>query len=244
MQPLDTCCHEEQRWNERRLAQTVHVPALRLWSYRAPGVVLGCSQRAHYERLSRGDAGIDIVARQAGGGAVLTGPWMLSASIVLPHGHPLASPNLVHSYRWLGELYAAVLRRRGIAAHAINPAEAARLQAGTQAPDWACYGGYSPWEVVVGQRKIVGLAQVRRRTGVLLVAGLLLEQPDWSLLSRAMGQPPADADALFSCTTSCAQQRGPGDWLDEIAGPLRRALDYALFELEAPALCPETLAIY
>eukprot|EP01034_Spumella_vulgaris_P044296 gene44296-55086_t len=44
-------------------------------------------------------------------------------------------------------------------------------QAGRGHLGWACYGGYSPWEVVVGRRKLVGLAQVRRRGGVLLVAG-------------------------------------------------------------------------
>lgn len=233
---MPACCEEEQVWNERRLAEPVTSPALRLWTYRAPGVVLGCAQRRLYE-LGQGvpadGSAITVIPRMAGGGAVLTGPWMLSVSVVLPHGHPLLTASLVDSYRWLGEVFASVLRGQGFACHAITPAEAARLQEqrGSDALDWACYGGYSPWEVVAGGRKLVGLAQVRRRTGVLLAAGLLLDQPDWQLLTGAMGRPVEQAAQLAACNTSCTQLRGAGNWREAIAGPLQRALEYALFDL-------------
>ncbi len=36
----------------------------------------------------------------------------------------------------------------------------------------ACYGTLSPWEVVVGRRKLVGLCQVRRRPGALYQIGV------------------------------------------------------------------------
>lgn len=239
--PALACCEEEQAWNERRLAVPVARPALRLWTYRAPGVVLGCAQRRLYELGPANGSDIAVIPRMAGGGAVLTGPWMLSVSVVLPHGHPLLPASLVDSYRWLGEAFAGVLRGQGFSCHAITPAEAARLQSerGSDALDWACYGGYSPWEVVAGGRKLVGLAQVRRRTGVLLTAGLLLDQPDWRLLTGAMGRPDAEADALAACNTSCAQMLGARDWADAIAGPLRRAIEYALYDVPEAAAAHE-----
>lgn len=256
-QPALATCRDEQAWNARQLGQPADGPAMQLWCYDTPGVVLGCSQRAlldgalaNAQAVARTgaqaapggidavprQAGIDVVLRQAGGGAVLTGPWMLSASVLLPHGHPLASAQLVHSYRWLGELYAGVLRSLGIAAHAIAPEEARALQreAGERL-SWACYGGYSPWEVVAGRRKIVGLAQVRRQGGVLLVAGLQLARPDWLLLTRALGRPDSEAGALAACNTSCEEEAGGEGWLDAVAAPLRRALSYALFELAPSA---------
>lgn len=216
-------CLQEQDWNQRQLAQTAHDPAWRLWGYQVPGLVLGCSQR---NALDSGPAAaIEVVSRQAGGGAVLVGPWMLSASVVLPNAHALVPGNLVASYRWLGELHAALLEDMGIAAHALAPEEARALQKAVPVElVWACYGGFSPWEVVVGQKKIVGLAQVRRRTGVLLVAGLLLDRPDWALLARAMDKPAMHAALLEDGTTSCAQQLGRKVLLPEI-GP---ALAYAL----------------
>lgn len=219
-------CLQEQDWNQRQLAQTAHDPVWRLWGYQAPGLVLGCSQR---NSLSADSAAIEVVSRQAGGGAVLVGPWMLSASVVLPNAHALVPGNLVASYRWLGELYAALLQDLGIAAHALAPDEARALQQAVPTElAWACYGGFSPWEVVVGQKKIVGLAQVRRRTGVLLVAGLLLDRPDWALLVRAMDKPATHAALLEDGTTSCAQQLGRKVPLPEIDSALAHALQNAI----------------
>lgn len=198
-------CAEEQAWNRARLAEPVLRPAVRLWTYAAPGIVLGCAQASLRERLA--GCTTPFAQRDSGGGAVLTGPWMLSASIVLPAGHALVGTGTVSSYRWLGVLHAGLLRDLGIGAYAVPPEEA-RLALPADALKWACFGGLSPWEVVVGQRKIVGLAQVRRRTGVLLTSGTLIAPPEWPLLCGALGGDPADADRLRACTTSCAEQLG------------------------------------
>jgi lipoate-protein ligase A len=190
------------------LREPVTEPRVRLWTYRVPGVVLGCSQTALRERLVAGHAlAGSVVQRGSGGGAVLTGPWMVSASVVLPPDHPLLGRSTLSSYRWLGALHAGLLRDAGIPAYAIPPEEV-RLRPGDARLKWACYGGLSPWEVVVGHRKIVGLAQLRRRTGVLMTSGTLIAPPDWSLLCGALGQDARDAALLDDCTTSFAQQLG------------------------------------
>lgn len=200
--------YEEQAWNAAQLREPVTEPRVRLWTYRTPGVVLGCSQAALRERLVAGHAlAGSVVQRGSGGGAVLTGPWMVSASVVLPPDHPLLGRSTLSSYRWLGALHAGLLRDAGIAAYAIPPEEV-RLRPGDTRLKWACYGGLSPWEVVVGSRKIVGLAQLRRRTGVLMTSGTLIAPPDWSLLCGALGQADGDAELLDDCTTSFAQQLG------------------------------------
>jgi lipoate-protein ligase A len=198
-------CAEEQDWNRAQLAEPVVRPVVRLWTYAAPGIVLGRAQAA----LHPGKAGgpTPVVQRDSGGGAVLAGPWMLSASIVLPADHPLVGTGTVSSYRWLGVLHAGLLRDHGIAAYAVPPEEL-QMAPPDRSLKWACFGSLSPWEVVVGQCKIVGLAQVRRRTGALLTSGTLIAPPDWPLLCAAVGADPGDADRLRACTTSCADQLG------------------------------------
>ena len=205
----------EQQWNERQLAQPIREPAWRLWRYRRPMVVLGCSQRRLMGAIDDA-SGAPILVRESGGGAVLTGPWMLGMSVALPANHPLVVGGPVDSYRWLGERVARVLREAGLAgAHAIAPE---RLRAAYRSRpigtcdgvDWACFGGLSPWEVLAGDgRKIVGLAQVRRRNGVLLVGGVLLEASPWSLLCRSLACPDTDAHRLTLVTTSCRDEIGP-----------------------------------
>jgi lipoate-protein ligase A len=201
---------EEQAWNRAQLAQPVTAPRWRVWNYEQPAIVLGCSQRAHYERLQATPGGppMEALLRESGGGAVLTGPWMLGLSLVLPNSHPWLGQGLLESYRHLGQLFAELLVAQGVPARALPPAELPAQQAALVARrlpvlDWACFGNLSPWEVVDAQgRKVVGLAQRRRQTGVLLVAGLLLTEPLWRRVCDALGRGE-DETVLRERTVSC-----------------------------------------
>lgn len=187
------------------MAEPVTQPRFRVWTYRDPAIVLGCSQRARQaDAAARLPPGMGIMVRPSGGGAVLTGPWMVSASVVLPLAHPWVQGRLPESYRGLGQLHVDVLAELGVSARALPEAEVAAVNE-RRGPvvGWACYGSLAPWEVVdAAGRKLVGLAQRRQRTGVLLVAGTLVTVPDWALLCDAMGQP-GDASAMLRRTVSC-----------------------------------------
>ena len=223
---IDACA--EQVWNERQLAEPVRAPAWRIWTYREPAIVLGCSQR-RLLAAARDDTDIALLLRGSGGGAVLAGPWMLGLSVALPAHHALAVTGVVASYRWLGELLATLLRDAGMAARAL-PAEAARARAPPASLTWACFGGLSPWEVVAGDRKIAGLAQVRRRHGVLWVGGLLLDTPDWPLLCQPLGYEAEMEAALASVTTSWTQECGARPETKVVAATLEAQLRAALQE--------------
>lgn len=153
--------------------------------------MLGCSQRNLRDDIERRLQGrAELTVRESGGGAVLTGPWLVSVSVVLPPEHPWVCNGLIDSYRHLGQLHVAALKAFGVAARALPPQELPRAhEAGAvSSVNWACFGGLSPWELVNAQgRKLVGLAQRRCRTGVLLVAGTLVGPVDWALLCDAMG---------------------------------------------------------
>lgn len=186
----------EQRWNSAALAGELELPAVRVWTYLRPGVVLGRTQRLDEERRARARrVGLDVCERSTGGGAVLAGPWLLAASVVLPAGHPLVVPSIPASYRWIGELHAALLRDAGIAASvAAQPIDAGELR-------WACYGGLSHGEIAIEGRKLLGLAQARRRAGTLFSTGLLVGATPWADLAEVMGEPPSAARALAERTT-------------------------------------------
>jgi lipoate-protein ligase A len=191
----------EQAWNDASLAHPVTRPEACLWRYPEPAVVLGRSQQALQGTLA--PSGLPVVARRAGGGAVLVGPWLLGASIVLPSTHALVDGMpIADSYRWLGECFRRALARQGVVAATVPPAQA-RKAPGALA--WACYAGMSPWEVVIGQRKLVGFAQRRSRHGILLVAGALLEPVPWTLLADALQRPAEEADRLAGSTISAAE---------------------------------------
>jgi lipoate-protein ligase A len=118
------------------------------------------------------------VKRQAGGTAVFAASNVLGLDIALPPDHPLNLPDIVETYRWLGEVWIRATRALGANSRLISIDEARiatrKVRANSANLTLACFGTLSPYEVAVDRRKLVGLAQVRRRTGTLLQAGIHL----------------------------------------------------------------------
>ncbi len=197
----DQQVHIERSEHFLSLAQPGDPPIL-YWSMAEPtGVVLGFSQKLSVlnpEVLAAST--LPIYRRRAGGTAVLVGPGLLSLDVLLPAGHPLILADVVKSYCWLGEAWVQTLRIFGIETRMVSPEEAHTQQALRRQPatrehelllQRACYGSLSPYEVVYGKRKIVGLDMIRRRTGSLLQAGLLLRW-DPSFLASLLGHTPVE----------------------------------------------------
>lgn len=197
-------------------------PPILYWSMADPsGLVLGFSQKQEVlnaTELARQP--LPIYHRRAGGTAVLVGPTLLDLDVILPGKHPLVLPDIVESYRWFGEAWVAALLKLGIQTRTVPLAEARAQQALRKQPETrayesllnrACYGSISPYEVVAGQRKVVGLDMIRRRTGSLLQAGVLL-QWDTTTLARLLGQSEEEQVLL----REGLQERAVG--LDTLAG--------------------------
>lgn len=200
-----------------------------MWRYAEPAIVLGCSQRALRDDMQQRLGGrAALVQRESGGGAVLTGPWLVGVSVALPAEHPWARAGVVGAYEPLAALHHAALADAGVAAELLRPADVATANAAIPTVRWACFGSLSPWELVAGGgRKLVGVAQRRRRDVVLLVAGTLVSPPDWALLCEAAGQP-GDLAALQACTVSCQEVAGRPVDAGRFAAALSVRIDAAL----------------
>lgn len=171
-----------------------------------------------------------MLVRDSGGGAVLSGPWMVGVSLVLPRGHHWVTNGLLDSYRQFARLHLVVLSALGISASAMSPEALARSrQAGRfRSLAWACFGSLSPWELVNAEgRKLVGMAQTRRKNGVLLVAGTLVGECDWSQLCHAMGHVE-DERLLRESTVSLEEIQGSPIVVHRYASALTHALSAKL----------------
>ncbi len=160
-------------------------PATLYWSQAEPaGLVLGFAQKHSILNPALAAQQFPIYHRRAGGTAVLVGPGLLGLDVVLPAGHPLVLPDIIESYRWLGTLWVETLGHLGVETRILSPQEAHAQRDLLKLDETreresiltrACFGSMSPYEVVAGQRKVVGLDMIRRRAGSLLQAGLLLQ---------------------------------------------------------------------
>ncbi|NJP06867.1 MAG: lipoate--protein ligase family protein [Chloroflexaceae bacterium] len=217
-------------------------PALRWYGMSPPALIIGSGQSLEQiDQLACQRAGIQIYRRSSGGSAVLATPDMLMCDLVLPRHHRLWLADVTESYRWFSDIWVATLIRLGVPARSISIAEA---RSDTQHQDqWSrrvCFAGRSPYEIMTGERKVIGLSQVRRRSGLLIQAGLYLH---WhaAAISRLLNIPiseqmimierldqrvtgihdlgPADVqhtDIMAAFTTALNQHFGmtlePADW--------------------------------
>jgi len=170
---------------------------LRLWTASAPAVVVGIGLRRRLdsvldlERCSRD--GVHVLDRSAGGGALLLDAGMLCGAIALPLA--AVSADVTESYRWLGDALVGALSSLGILARTVDVTEARADVVALRASDDpvsalllnVCYGALSPHEIVVDGKKLVGLAQVRRRHRALFQFGILLR--DQSALADYLRVP-------------------------------------------------------
>jgi lipoate---protein ligase len=128
-------------------------------------LVLGSTQpEAVVDRFRAHRAGVSVVHRSSGGGAVLVAPgepvWV---DVWLPAGDPLWNREVDRAFDWLGQAWVEALERSGITGVS---AHRRGYVACTRWSSLVCFGGVGTGEVVTADgRKVVGLAQRRNRRG-------------------------------------------------------------------------------
>jgi lipoate-protein ligase A len=173
-------------------------PALAWTLVDPPALVLGrAAGPPAVDRAAVARLGVPVLRRSSGGGPVLWDAGLLGLDVALPPAHRLAGRDVVLAYRWFGEALAEALRDLGVDASAIGLDEARAASRPPVTPEAAlaaraCFGGLSPFEVVAEGRKVVGLSQVRRRSGVLLQAGIALRLDAETLAALLDGEAGAE----------------------------------------------------
>jgi lipoate---protein ligase len=117
-------------------------------------------------------AGIDVVRRRSGGGAVLVQPGsVLWVDIVLSANDPVWSPDVGRATWWVGEAWAKALSRAGCSGLDV-------WKGPMRHNVWSslvCFAGLGPGEVVDAyQSKVVGISQRRTRQGALFQCACIL----------------------------------------------------------------------
>lgn len=133
-----------------------------------PALVLGSTQRDEVVDLDEcRRAGIDVVRRRSGGGAVLLMPGeVVWVDVIMPAGSPGWSDDVHRPMVWFGERMSEAL-----AAVGIEPVDVHRGPMESTA--WSrlvCFDGLGPGEVTVDGAKLVGISQRRTRAAARLQA--------------------------------------------------------------------------
>jgi lipoate-protein ligase A len=171
-------------------------------------LVLGSTQRDEVvDTGAVAAAGVDLVRRRSGGGAVLVDPsttvWI---DVDLPVGDPLWTDDVGRSFGWLGHAWAEALAALGLDA-AVNPG-------GMCTTPWSrlvCFAGLGPGEVTVGGVKAVGLAQRRTRHGARFQTAVNLVWDPAPLIGLLALDPAERARATTDLREAVVAVPGPAD---------------------------------
>jgi lipoate---protein ligase len=119
---------------------------LRLWEWPSPAVILGagCRLEADVDEPACGSADVPILRRGSGGGTVLLGPGCLLYSLILSQDRAPQLGQVRSSYAWILQYIIDALVPLGVDLR----------RAGTS-------------DLVLGERKVSGNAQQRKRTHLL-----------------------------------------------------------------------------
>ncbi|MEO6317983.1 MAG: hypothetical protein ABIP36_04295 [Acidimicrobiales bacterium] len=152
-----------------------------------PALVLGSAQSdERVDRPACAAAGVDMVRRRSGGGAVLVVPGeVLWVDVVLPTGDPLWQDDVGRAFHWLGDLWAAALQDVGV--------DAAVHRGGLLRTPWSpqvCFAGLGPGEVTVDGRKVVGISQRRTRASARFQCAALARWDPLAIVPL-LGLPPS-----------------------------------------------------
>jgi len=157
-------------------------PVLRFYGWAPPTLSLGFFQKAEkevdLEEVNRQN--IHLVRRPTGGRAVLH-HQELTYSLIVPEDHPLMPRTVTDSYRVISSGLLEGFRLLGIPAQLSG-------ETTIRARDFrssACFEAPSSYELVVGGKKIVGSAQVRK-DGILLQHGSIMLDLDTAMLIRLL----------------------------------------------------------
>ncbi len=149
-------------------------PTLRLFTWSEPWLSIGCLQQiSDVDTVACQRAGITIVRRASGGTAVLH-ERTVAFSLAVPPGHSLAVSDIVESYRLLAPPAQLALKSLGISAELVRVEDSHRGRP-SGFGSAACFAALSPYELVVGSRKLVGNSQLRRRGAILHHAVMMLD---------------------------------------------------------------------
>ncbi len=214
-------------------------PTLRFYRWDPPAVSLGYFQDpvTEVDREACRRAGLDIIRRPTGGRAVLHDREVTYSVVVTTD---LLPGTVVETYRSLAG--GLVLGLRELGADAVLAPEKA-TPGGPGNPHGACFEVPSSYEIVVGGRKVVGSAQVRRQ-GVILQHGAILLELDAPLLARALGFAPAAATRIAAKAVGLGDVLGRVPGYDEVCRAVAKGLETALgIRFETGRLTSEEVAL-
>lgn len=167
-----------------------------------PALVLGSAQSGELvDREACDRAGVEVVRRRSGGGAVLVEPGgLLWVDVLLAPGDPLWEADVGRAFGWLGATWQGALADLGFPT-TVHEGALRR----SPWSDLVCFAGVGPGELIAPDgAKVVGISQRRQRHGVRFQCAALGRWEPSDLLELLAVEPSARGPARDELAAAAA----------------------------------------
>lgn len=175
-------------------------PGRHLWWFEVdrPAVVLGSSQSETTVDLAACEAaGMQVVRRRSGGGAVMLLPHeVMWLDVIIDRDDARWDDDVGRAMWWIGEAWIQALTELGVGAGGTGPLAVHRE--GLVSNPWSrlvCFAGLGPGEVTLNGHKLVGISQ-RRTRGVARFQCAVYRQWRPEVLINVLAPPRPDLHEL------------------------------------------------
>lgn len=176
-------------------ALTIPEPAApEIWVHEitGPALVLGSTQRGDgivdVDACDR--AGVEVVQRRSGGGAVLLVPGdVVWVDVLLPAGHAGWSDDVHRPMVWLGEALSKAFEAAGLPGTQVHDG----AMVTTEHSRLICFDGMGPGELSLDSTKLVGISQRRTRSAARLQCCWYTAYEPAALTALLVDAPPHEA---------------------------------------------------
>lgn len=153
-------------------------PALRFYGFDSDCITAGYSQDIASEiDLKKAQmSGIDVAKRPTGGGIVLHSSADIAFCCVLPS--KIFPEGFMSAYHFVSDIILCALRHTGVMAEKKLCATAGSGDCGN-----LCFSGAKEYEITLGGKKLVGIAQKRTREKILQQGAISIARPRKDMVS-------------------------------------------------------------
>ena len=167
--------------------------------------------------------GVDFARRPTGGG-ILFHLFDLAFSVLVPSGHKGYFKDTLDNYAFVNKYVQKAVRKFLNKSSILLPEEPTPLSEKARS---FCYAKPTIYDVMIGERKVAGAAQRRKRQGYLHQGSVALAPPNEELLSAILVPDEGILEGMRTFSHSLlAPGYTKGD-LDELRGLLKEALKEA-----------------
>ncbi len=216
----------------REVAARRSPPTLRLYAWSPPALTLGRGQPfADADVAALAADGVTLLRRATGGTAVFHADE-LSYTVAAPNDEPRLIGGIVESYRGLSAALLYALAKLGlrdaVASAHVEARGGPRSPGAVRSP--VCFELPADYEITVGQRKLLGSAQMRIKGGILQHGTLPLSGDIARIGDYLTARPPADRIRAHALTLRDALGRAVAwrDAADALIGGFTATLNLTL----------------